>query len=449
MTTGINDDLLDKAVSRLQIGQTADEILDAYPAQADDLQPLLQAAEAMQTVRSVEIPFTESLLSDRNDFLAKVTELQLQPVSPSLLVRLKSWISQKTARPSPALNGVQKETRNMSFLALKAALILAVAFSSLGGTLAVAADSLPGAVVYPLKLAMEDVRLSLTQDSFVQATMHLEFAQERIQEMVRIAARDDVPEEELLTRIQSHMSTAFQITALASNEEMRELLTQGQTIAMASRSDLELAQEKAQVQIQERLQEASSMMAQWQRETENGLADPEYFRWLYGPGEPPCEGDDCQPPYGDGDQEQNQNQNGPGEPPCEGDDCQPSYGNDDQEQNQNQNGPGEPPCEGDDCQPPYGDSDPEQNQHQHRPGDTPCEGDDCQSPRGDSDQEQNQNTEQNQGQGATQNQDQESNGQGAGSSQSSGSGDPAGSGSSENSNVSGGTGSGGGPGGGG
>jgi len=358
MTTSINDDLLDKAVSRLQIGQTADEILDAYPAQADDLQPLLQAAEAMQTARSLEKPTTESLLSDRNDFLSKVTELQLQPVSPSLLVRLKSWISQKTARPSPALSGQQKETRNMSFLALKLALILVVAFGSVGGTFAAAADSLPGTVVYPLKLAVEDIRLELTQDPFDQAIMHLEFAQERIQEMVRIAAKDDVPKEGLLTRTQSHMSTAFQITALASDEEMRELLTQIHKITGASRSDLELAQEEAQAQIQERLQQASSMMAQWQRETENGLQDPEYFRWLFGPGGPPCEGDDCQPPYIDGDQEQNQHQYGPGEPPCEGDDCQPPYGDGDQEQNQNQNGPGEPPCEGDDCQPPYGDGDP-------------------------------------------------------------------------------------------
>ncbi|MGB3717285.1 MAG: DUF5667 domain-containing protein [Candidatus Promineifilaceae bacterium] len=380
MTSRVNDDLLDMAVSRLQLGQSTDDIQDAYPTQADDLQPLLRATEALLAVRSIDKPVTESLLSDQNDFLAQVTELQLQPVSPSPIVRLKGWISQKTARPSPALSGQQKEIRNMSVLALKVALILVVAFGSLGGTLAAAADSLPGTAVYPFKLAMEEFRLALSKDPFVQASRHLEFTQERIQEIVRIAAKDDVPEEGLLTRMQTHMSTAFQITAQVGDEEMRELLTQSQKIAEVSRSDLEVAQEQAQVQVQERLQQASSMMAQWQREAENGLQDLEYFRWHYGPGRLPCEDDDCQPPYGDGGQEQNQHQHGPGEPPCESDDCQPPYG--------------------------------------------------------DGDQEQNQNTEQNQAQGDTQYQNQEQSGQGTDGSQSGGSGDPGGTGSPDNSNGS-------------
>ena len=102
MTTRVNDDLLDKVVRQLSLGQSADEILDAYPSQADDLQPLLRATEALRAVRSSEKPASESLLSDRNDFLARVTELQLLPVSPSPFVRLKGWIHQKTARPSMA-----------------------------------------------------------------------------------------------------------------------------------------------------------------------------------------------------------------------------------------------------------------------------------------------------------------------------------------------------------
>jgi hypothetical protein len=416
MTTRVNDELLDQAVYRLRLGQSADDILKAYPTLEDTLSPLLQAADRLRAVGTVEKPDAEFLLTDRNDFLAEATRLQLQTVSPNPLRRLKGWIYQKTAWSQLTLSGQQKGNRKMSTLAIQAAIILVVAFGSLAGSVAVAADSLPGTVLYPVKLVVEEARLALDQDPADKATMHVEYVQERIREMVQLALKGEVPEEQLFVRTRTHMRIANQLTSQLGDQEMRELLTLTQIVAESSRSDLENAQERAQVQLQEHLQQASSMMAQWRHEAEYGLQDPDYFRWRYGPGgppceaddcpplygdghqeqyqrgpgEPPCDGDDCQPPYGDGDQEQNQNQYGPGGPPCDGDDCQPPYGDGDQEQYQHQYGPGEPPCDGDDCQPTYGDGDQEQNQHHYGPGETPCDGDDCQPPYGDGDQGQSQ-----------------------------------------------------------
>ncbi len=459
MTTRISDDQLDLAVSRLLHGDSPANILDSFPAEAADLRPLLHAATTLETLRPVETPAAESLVSDRNEFLAQVTELQLQPVSPTPIARLKDWISQPRFRSVTTSRQQQKEIRKMSALVLKAALILVFAFGSLGGTLAAAADSLPDSAVYPLKLAMEQARLTFRNDPSEQAKMHLAFAQERSQEMVRLAAKGEVPEEALLTRMQTHMRTAYQLAAQAGKEQMQGLLTQARNMTQASGQDLEAAQEQVQERAQDRLQQASGMMFRWQQEAEAGLQDPGSFRWRFGPGGP-CDAGDCEPTFGDGDQEQNQH--GPGAPPCEGEECEPPYGDGDQEQHQfgpggppcegedcelpgdgnqeqHQYGPGGPSCEGEECEPPYGDGDQQQNQYQHGPGAPPCEGEDCEPPGdGNQQQNQNQNTEQNQGQGDTQNQNQEQNGQGSNGQQSGGSVDSGGTDNAGGSNDSGG-----------
>ncbi len=409
MTTHIDDDFLDRAVSQLGQNQSTADIIDIYPEQAEEIRPLLQAVDALQIARSTNQPTAESLRDDRNDFLAGITELQLLPVSPSPIGRLKGWISQKAALLSLASSNQPMEVRKMSILALKVALIFIVAFGSLGGTLAAATDSLPGAFVYPIKISLEKARLAFAKDLDEQATMHLEFAQERVQEMVRLADKDHAPEEELLARTQMHMRSAYQLTAEAGNEQIQDFLAEALEAAQVSRSELEVAQEQAYARVRERLEEASGFMVQWQYEAENGMQDPDYFRWLYGQGGP-CDDGECQPPYGDGDQEQEQHQYGPGAPPCEGDECQPPYSDGDQEQEQHQYGPGDPPCEGDECQPPCGDGDEQQNQEQ--------------------------NNEQNQAQGETQNQNQEQNGDGPEDPQSGDPGDPGG---SENSDNTGGT----------
>ena len=437
MTTHIDDDFLDRAVSQLGQDQSTADIVGTSPEQAEEIQPLLQAVDALQIARSTNQPTTESLRDDRNDFLAGITELQLLPVSPSPIGRLKGWVSQKAALLSLASSNQPMETRKMSILALKIALIFIVAFGSLGGTLAAATDSLPGSFAYSIKISLEKARLAFAKDSDEQATMHLEFAQERVQEMVRLADKDHAPEEELLARTQMHMRSAYQLSAEAGNEQIQDFLAEAFEAARVSQSELEVAQEQAHARVREQLEEASGFMFQWQYEAENGMQDPEYLRWRYGQGGP-CVDIECQPPYEDGDQEQEQHQYGPGAPPCEGDECQPPYGDGDQEQNQQQLGPVAPPCESDDCQAPYGDGDQEQEQHQYGPGAPPCEGDDCQAPHGDGDQEQNQeqSNEQNQAQGDTQNQNQEQNGDGPEDPQSGDSGDPGG---SENSDNTGGT----------
>ena len=114
----------------------------------------------------------------------------------------------------------------MTPILLKAAFVFAVAFGSLGGTLATAAGSLPDSAIYPIKLAMEQARLTLEKEPAAEAELQLAFAQTRVQEMVRQAAKGEVPTEALLNRLQNHMGEAYHLATQAGEQEMYDLLVQ-------------------------------------------------------------------------------------------------------------------------------------------------------------------------------------------------------------------------------
>lgn len=484
MTVYIDDDVLDNALRDLLAGGSAAEVLASHPAEAPALAPLLRCAVSLDGLRSVQAPSSESLAADRNEFLAQISELPLKPVSAGPLARLKGWIAYRAPWLLPTATGPQKETRNMFALALKLGLIITIVAGSLGGTLAAAAESLPGSAVYPIKLAMEQAQLSLRNDPAGEAEQYLVMAQERVREMVQLATNGQVPNEGLMTRLQSHMRHAYQSAAQANGQQMTGLLVQAKTMTQTSEQALAAGQEGAQQQLQERLQEARRAMNVWQGEAEAGLEDAAQFRFQYGPGGP-CGDETCQPPYGQrrsaGDGESQQHQYGP-VGPCSAGGCEPPYGQGAGDGEQQQHGSGSP-CvdavcepaygageqyqygigdEGEDNEPPYGDGDGDQHQHgpggpgeaeeceppcgtsgsdaegdgeqhQYGPGE-PSEGQECQSPTCNSDQLQQQNQEQNQNQGDTQNQEQNGDSEGSGDSGGAGGADGSG-GSSDTGNT--------------
>ncbi|MFC1976041.1 DUF5667 domain-containing protein [Chloroflexota bacterium] len=378
MTVNLTD-IVDTTAKRLISGEPIPIILADYPTQAEVLQPLLHTAAMLETLRPVEIPSPESLQADRDEFLAKVTDLQQQPVSTGPLNRLKEWIVHNFPWHSLNLAQQRKEQWRMSSLFIKTMLIFSVIFGSVGGTAVYASNSLPDSPVYPLKLTMEQVQLALTTDPIAQANIHLNLAQERTQEMERMAQQGSVPDNATLTRLQQHLNQAFQLAAQLPNEQMQGLLTQTQQMLQTKTQQLTQTQAQVNEPTQEALRQANQLLNQAQQEAEAGLQDPRTFRWRH------THGQDSEPPGG----------------PCASEDCEPE-GN----QNQQQNGPPPEapagPCETDDCEP-VGDQNQNQNQHQHQnqngsqaqePG-GPCPTDEC-DPAGDQIQNQNQNQHQHQ-----------------------------------------------------
>jgi hypothetical protein len=105
------------------------------------------------------------------------------------------------------------------------ALVAIVTLSALGGGLIQLAEaSLPGDWLYPLKLAYEDLRLSLTNDPATGAEQHLNFAAERVDEMRGLAEQGSAIPDDLVDRMVEQMDQAMQRATAAPPEEAPVLM---------------------------------------------------------------------------------------------------------------------------------------------------------------------------------------------------------------------------------
>jgi hypothetical protein len=187
-----------------------------------------------------------------------------------------------------------------------------------GGAALAASDSLPGDILYPAKLTVEDIRLKLASAPETQARLALQFADERVAEIEASVERDMPVPDAVSTRMEQHLQLALNLAAWHSEEEMPKLLeqiarrTQAQVQTMEQL--LERLQTGAQEQNQARLKNALRICEQAHEEAMNGLDDPQVFRWRYQHRyEMP---DDVTPPEPPTREPQNQGEEpgGPGEP---------------------------------------------------------------------------------------------------------------------------------------
>jgi len=387
-------DVLDVAAGRLMAGETLSDILADYPAHADELKMLLNTVTSLDTVRSVEMPASEDMQLDRNEFLTVALKMQPQAVSLTPMERLKVWISHYL--PTLNLAYPRKEQWRMSTLLIRAAVVLGVIFGSMGGTAVYASQSLPGSPVYPLKLTMEQARIALASGPAEQANLYLRLTQVRTQEMEQMVQQGDVPDEGTLNRLQNQISQAFQLAAQLPDDQMQGVLTQAQQMLQTEEQRMAQTQAMAGEAAQEPLQQVQQFLHQARTAAQSGVDKPQAFRhsFQYGnsaaPGGPPSNEPTVEPsveptveptleptdeptveptlePTDEPNQyrQQNQYSQGPTGPCNEGEECDPGGPIQNQHENQYQHrqGPGEPQadptCEGN-CDP-----DPNANQNQN------------------------------------------------------------------------------------
>ena len=93
---------------------------------------------------------------------------------------------------------------------VKVLVALALIFGATAGTVSASQESLPGSVLYPVKVGYEDVRLSLTQDPEAKALLAMAFAEERVDEAVQLVEDGDEVPEPLAARYQLQVGLAIQ-----------------------------------------------------------------------------------------------------------------------------------------------------------------------------------------------------------------------------------------------
>jgi hypothetical protein len=169
------DTVLDEAISRLEAGEAVEDCLTSYPEHARLLEPLLRmAAFSERALTDVEPLSTTASVAGKERLLAAAAQQRLLAAATAPQVPT-----------APERKPVPRPRKRFRLFALPARGLAAAALTLLllvilGGGLTVAsADSLPGDLLYPVKLATEQVRLFLTVDAQAKEELLTEFGEER------------------------------------------------------------------------------------------------------------------------------------------------------------------------------------------------------------------------------------------------------------------------------
>jgi hypothetical protein len=242
------------------------------------------------------------LVGGRDRMLAEAVQLRARPgraplSAPGTRERLRTITI-----------GRRKMSMMLAYKVLAAVMAVVVAVAGMGGSVVLAADSLPGELLYPVKLVSEDVSLALTLDPASRAELALDFASERVQEMERLLQRgEDVPEA-VVARLTRQMEQVMVEIARSRPEEVPALLERVTERAQMHQQTLEDAATGVGEETQDRLREASRVMERACQSAEN---DPLYLEHQYEEryeGTPGPHGQASPAAAGAGQQEQEQSQ---------------------------------------------------------------------------------------------------------------------------------------------
>jgi len=151
------DNILDECLERLLVkGETIEECLSRYPEHAAELEPLLQTTLAAKRALAIQ---------PNPEFKARARyQLQsaLQEVKP------KGWLTRPVWQ---------------SWWATAVAVFLVLVLAG-GSTVAAAGSSMPDDALYSVKLATEEMQLTLTPSDIGKAELYAKLADRRVAEII-------------------------------------------------------------------------------------------------------------------------------------------------------------------------------------------------------------------------------------------------------------------------
>lgn len=165
--------VLDECLDRLKAGESISACLGRYPEHAEELEPLLEAAQFVEALRFTEPPRPQALARGRQRFLTEAARLR----------------EQQQATPRPFLANLRAffmgDGAGLAWSRIAAVIAVALLlFGTLSGVAVQASESsLPGDPLYPVKQAARQVQLLTTLDSEVRKEK---------QEQIQAAEREEV-----------------------------------------------------------------------------------------------------------------------------------------------------------------------------------------------------------------------------------------------------------------
>ncbi len=190
------NNILDECLERLLArGESIEQCLVSYPEQADELGPLLRTALEAKEALAIQ-PRPEFRARARYHFGSVLRE-----VKPKRRFFSLGW------QPRWAM-------------AVSVVLIMLLAG---GGTVAAAGGSMPDSPLYPVKLATEQVWLTLTPSNMGRVELHAKLVERRVVEIIYMADKGDVQQVEVIAqRLDNHLVMVASL-ALAERGEERAM----------------------------------------------------------------------------------------------------------------------------------------------------------------------------------------------------------------------------------
>ena len=187
------NNILNDCLERLLVkGETIEQCLQSYPEHAAEIEPLLQTAMATKKAVAIQ-PSPEFKARARYQF-----QSALQEVKPKRALPFFGWQPQ---------------------WAVAIAVVLVVLLAG-GGTVTAAGYSMPDSPLYAVKLATEQVQLTLTPSDIGKAELHAKLADRRVAEIVYIANKGKPKQiEQIAQRLNKHLAMIASLSLVEKGVE--------------------------------------------------------------------------------------------------------------------------------------------------------------------------------------------------------------------------------------
>jgi len=166
------ENILDECLERLVKGETLEQCLQHYPEQAAQLEPLLQTAQAVRKASAI-LPRSEFKARARYEFRSALQATVTKRRLPLFGLRPR-WAM--------------------------ALMIIGILLVAGGGAAAAASNSMPDSPLYPVKLATEQVRLTLTPSDMGKARLCATLADRRVAEIIYMANKGNAQQVEVIAQ---------------------------------------------------------------------------------------------------------------------------------------------------------------------------------------------------------------------------------------------------------
>ncbi len=165
------EQILTNCIVEIRSGKsTLDECLNRFSSMRKDLEPLFKVALNIKDPHVIN-------LDDHNKQVTRVQLLQ--------------QIENTRQKKSRTITGIFSFGIPQQYVWVRVAILIVAVVMVIsiigGGTAYAAQSSLPGDFLYPVKTGTEDIRLTLASDSAAKAELNMEFAMERLKELIKVA----------------------------------------------------------------------------------------------------------------------------------------------------------------------------------------------------------------------------------------------------------------------